>query len=116
MVVGSFLTIYQMPKALTQIEAEIKKIEVDLQNTPDLANQYNQTAAQLDDMKKRWETRNKDVPAKDVTGETYGYLNRTIDGSGEVKMDLIYVGPRDFANYGYNATSRQAKAPFRNYI
>jgi len=112
--VGSFLTIFQMPKALTQIEAEIKKIEVDLQNTPDLANQYNQTAAQLDDMKKRWETRNKDVPAKDITGETYGYLNRTIDVSGEVKMDLVYVGPRDFGNYGYNVYSLKGEAPFLN--
>jgi len=44
-----------MPKALTQIEAEIKKIEVDLQNTPDLANQYKPDGGQLEDMKKRWE-------------------------------------------------------------
>ena len=114
LLVGIYLTVFYLPKSLTTINAEIRKLELDLQNTPDLANQYNTTAAQLADMKKRWETRNKDVPPKDVTGETYGYLNRTIDVSGEVKMDLTYVGPRDFGNYGYNVYSLKGEAPFNN--
>ena len=112
--VGWYATIFSLPKQLAKIEAEIKRIEVDLQNTPDLANQYNQTTAQLDDMKKRWETRNKDVPPKDITGETYGYLNRTIDVSGEIKMDMTYVGPRDFGHYGYNVYTIKGEAPFGN--
>ncbi len=114
LLVGFYLTVIYLPKSLTAINAEITKLQTELQNTPDLANQYNQTAAQLADMKKRWETRNKDVPPKDVTGETYGYLNRTIDVSGEVKMDLTYVGPRDFGNYGYNVYSLKGEAPFNN--
>jgi len=112
--VGWYVTLSSLPKKLTKIEAEIKRIEVDLQNTPDLANQYNQTTAQLEDMKKRWETRNKDVPPKDITGETYGYLNRTIDVSGEIKMDMTYVGPKDFGRYGYNVYTIKGEAPFGN--
>lgn len=112
--VGGFVTLFSLPRTLRAIEADIKKIEVDLQNTPDLANQYNTTAAQLEDMKKRWETRNKDVPPKDITGETYGYLNRTIDVSGEVKMDMTYVGPRDMGQYGYNVYTLKGEAPFIN--
>jgi hypothetical protein len=114
LLVGWYLTMYMMPKQLRVIEAEIKRIQIDLQNTPDLANQYNTTATQLADMKKRWETRNKDVPPKDITGETYGYLNRTMDVSGEVKMDLTYVGPKDFGRYGYNVYSLKGEAPFSN--
>ena len=112
--VGWYMTMLSLPKKLTKIEAEIKRIEVDLQNTPDLANQYNQTTAQLESMKKRWENRNKDVPPKDITGETYGYLNRTIDVSGEIKMSMTYVGPRDFGHYGYNVYTIQGEAPFGN--
>ena len=112
--VGGYLTMFALPKRITVYDAEIKKIEVDLQNTPDLANQYNTIAAQLEDMKKRWETRNKDVPPKDITGETYGYLNRTIDVSGEIKMDLAFVGPKDFGRYGYNVYSIRGEAPFGN--
>jgi hypothetical protein len=111
---GFFLTSFSLPKKLKATNAEIKKIEVDLQNTPDLANQYNMTAAQLESIKKHWETRNKDVPAKDITGETYGYLSRTMDVTGEVKMDLAYVGPKDFGNFGFNIYSLKGEAPFSN--
>ena len=112
--VGVFVTTYQLPKKSKVLEAEIKKIELDLQNTPDLANQYNVAVAQLDDSKKRWETRNKDVPAKDITGETYGYFNRIIDISGEVKMDMSFVGPRDYGRYGFNVYSLKGESSFDN--
>jgi hypothetical protein len=112
--VGVFVTTFQLPKKSKVLEAEIKKIELDLQNTPDLANQYNVAVAQLEDSKKRWETRNKDVPSKDITGETYGYFNRIIDISGEVKMDMSFVGPRDFGRYGYNVYSLKGESSFDN--
>ncbi len=111
---GVFLTSISMPKKLKTTDAEIKRIETELQNTPDLANQYNSTSAQLDAIKKHWETRNKDVPPRDITGETYGYLSRTMDVSGEVKMDMTYVGPKDFGNYGYNVYTLKGEAPFSN--
>jgi len=114
LVVGFFFTSLSLPKRLKATETEIKKIEVELQNTPDLANQYNTTAAQLDVIKKHWETRNKDVPPKDITGETYGYFNRTMDVSGEVKMDMTFVGPRDFNTYGYNVYTLKGEGPFSN--
>ncbi len=112
--VGVYLTVLSLPKKLDKIDAEIKRIQIELQNTPDLANQYNTTAAQLASMKTRWQTRNKDIPAKDITGETYGYLNRTIDVSGEIKMDMTYVGPKDFGRYGYNVYTIKGEGPFGN--
>ena len=111
---GVYLTLFSLPKQLDKIEVEIKKIEIDLQNTPDLANQYNTASALLEEVKKRWENRNKDVPRQDITGETYGYLSRTIEVSGEVKMDLSFVGPKEFGRYGYNVYSLKGEAPFSN--
>ena len=112
--VGLFFTTFSLPKKFKAIETEIKKIETELQNTPDLVNQYNLAASHLEAVKKHWETRNKDVPSRDITGETYGYLNRTMDVSGEVKMDMTYVGPRDFGNYGYNVYTLKGEALFGN--
>lgn len=112
--VGSYFVLYSLPKKIKVFDAEIKKIETDLQNTPDLANEYNLAAAQLEEAKKRWETRNKDVPAKDITGETYGYFNRVIDASGEVKMDMVYIGPKDFGRYGYNVYTLKGEGSFDN--
>ncbi len=111
---GIYLTVFSLPKKLSKIESEIKRIQIELQNTPDLANQYNTTSAQLAGMKMRWQTRNKDIPSKDITGETYGYLNRMIDVSGEIKMDMTYVGPKDFGRYGYNVYTIKGEAPFAN--
>ena len=112
--VGMFVTSFSLPKKLKSTDAEIKRIEVELQNTPDLANQYNIVSAQLEAVKKHWETRNKDVPQKDITGETYGYFNRTMDVSGEIKMDMTFVGPRDIGNYGYNVYTLKGEGPFKN--
>ncbi len=103
-----------IPKRIKVLDEEIKQIEIDLQNTPDLANEFNAKTAELESKKKRWETRNKDVPPKDVTGETYSYLNRTIDVSGEVKLDMVYVGPRDYGRYGFNVYSLKGEASFDN--
>lgn len=111
---GIYLTMFSAPKKLKTIEQNIKAIEIKLQNTPDLANEYNLKTSELESIKKRWETRNKDLPPKDITGETYGYLNSTIDVSGEVRMDMTYVGPRDFGKYGYNVYSLKGEASFAN--
>jgi hypothetical protein len=106
---------YSLPKKLKVFEDDIKKIETELQNTPDLANEYNIAVAQLEEAKKRWETRNKDVPPKDITGETYGYFNRIIDLSGEVKLDMNYIEPtKDFGRYGYNIYTLKGEATFDN--
>ena len=115
MAVGIFVTVYSLPKKSKVLDVEIKKIEVDLQNTPDLANEYNVAVADLEGSKKRWETRNKAVPPKDVTGETYGYFSNMMNVSGEVKMDMQFVAPpREFGRFGYNVYSLKGEATFDN--
>ena len=111
---GGFFTMISIPKKLHKVEADIKKIEVDLQNTPDLANQYNTLSAKFEEMKKRWELRNKDIPAKDIPSETYDYLNRMLQTTGEVAINMTYVGPKMFGDYGYNVYTLKGFAPFSN--
>ena len=111
---GGFFTMISLPKKLSKVEGDIKKIELDLQNTPDLANQYNNLSAKFDEMKKRWELRNKDIPAKDIPSETYDYLNRMLQTTGEVTINMTYVGPKMFGDYGYNVYTLKGWAPFSN--
>jgi len=112
---GSYLTLFSMPRKVRIIDADIKKIETELQNTPDLANTYNTLNAHLEETKKHWDTRSKDVPPRDITGETYGVLNRIIEESGDVKLDMRYVGPKDSKNFGFNVYSLKGEATFPSF-
>lgn len=112
--IGGYFTLFYIPRQIELTENEIQNIEKTLQNPQDLAYQYNSTLARLEDMKKRWETRSKEIPPVDITGETYGYMTRAIDISGEVKLNVNYVGPTDAGSYSYNKYNLKGLAPFRN--
>jgi len=112
--VGLYFRSGVLPKKIEKIDKEIKTIDMELQNTPDLINQYNTLSQQLILTKQRWETRNKDIPPMDVTGQTYDYLNRTIDKSGEVKLDMLYQGIQNFQNYGFNTYNLKGEATFED--
>ena len=112
--VGGYFTILHFPKKIEAIDKEINQIQITLQNPQDLAFEYNRLSAKLDDMEKRWETRSKEIPPKDITGETYGYMTRAIDISGEVRLNVNYVGPTESGAYGYNKYNLKGYAPFKN--
>jgi hypothetical protein len=114
LVIGFYFRSGVLPKKIDKIEKEIKTIDVELQNTPDLINQYNTLSQQLIMTKQRWETRNKDIPPMDVTGQTYDYLNRTIDKSGELKLDMLYQGMQNLQNYGFNTYNLKGETSFES--
>jgi hypothetical protein len=113
---GGYLTMIRVPKQIMTLDDEIEKDQKTLQSTPDLANTFNTLDNQLKDMKSHWETRSKDIPARDITGETYGNFIRLIDQSGEVKMDMRYVGPTSSRSFGYNVYSLKGEAQYSNFF
>ncbi len=112
--VGIYFRVFSYPKTLKKIDADIKSIEKELENTADLLNKLNTTKANLEVMEKRWNNRNKDIPTIDITSQTYAYLNRVIDLSGFVKVNMVYNGEKRFANYGYNIYNLRGEATFEN--
>lgn len=112
--VGFYFTMFSNPKKLDSVKADIKKIQDELQNTPDLSHEYQTKLALRDRRKKDWEERDKEIPARDITGETYGYLSRLIEAGGEVKLNLTYESPIDFPNYGFNRYKLAGTAYFDN--
>jgi len=112
--VGTYIRAFNLPKKQKAIEVQIKTIEDELQNTPNLYNQFNDLSALLTDTQKRWEHRNKDIPPVDQTAQSYAYFSRLIDLSGYVKLDMIYAGVQMKGNYGYNIYNLKGEAPFDN--
>ncbi|HET6273404.1 MAG TPA: hypothetical protein VFG32_10515 [Bacteroidota bacterium] len=113
--VGVYVRGFNLPGKLNKIETEIRTIEDQLQNTPNLVAEFNDLSANLADTKKRWENRNKDIPPVDVTSQTYAYFSRLIDLSGDVKLDLLYTGVEQKGNYGFNVYNLRGEAPFENF-
>lgn len=112
--IGFYFRSAHLPKKIGTIQKQIQTIDAELQNTPDLVNQFNSLTEQLVNTKERWESRNKDIPPINITGETYNYLNQLIGRSGEIKLDMLYVGVNHAQNYGFNTYNLKGEAPFEN--
>ncbi len=113
--VGTYIRAFNQPRKAKAIETEIKKIDEELQNTPNLVNEFNDLSATLTDTQKRWEARNKDIPPVDITSQSYAYFSHLIDLSGPIKLDMLYQGLQSKGNYGYNVYSLRGEAPFDNF-
>ncbi len=113
--VGTYIRAYNQPKKVKQIQAAMKKIDNELQNTPNLVNQFNDMSATLTDTQKRWDSRNKVIPAADVTGQSYAYFSHLIDLSGPIKLDVAYLGNTSKGNFGFNRYSLKGEGTFRNF-
>jgi len=113
--IGTYIRAFNLPRQSKAIEKQVKAIDEELQNTPNLVNEFNDLSALLTDTQKRWENRNKDIPPVDVTSQSYAYFSRLIDLSGYVKLDMVYNGVQSFGNYGYNVYNLKGEAPFDNY-
>lgn len=112
--VGTYVRAYHLPKQTKEIEAEIKRIDEELSNTPNLIHEYNQLSATVADTKKRWESRSKEIPPEDITGRTYDYFSSLIERSGGLKLNMIYQGPQSKGNYGYNVYNLRGEGEFSN--
>jgi hypothetical protein len=113
--VGVYIRGFNQPAKAEEIEAEIKRIDEELQNTPNLVNHFNDLSATLEDARNRWENRTKDIPPEDISSQSYAYFSRLIDLSGYVKLDMIYQGEQSKGNFGYNVYNLKGEAPFDNF-
>jgi len=113
--VGTYIRAFNLPRKAKTIEKQVKQINEELENTPNLVNQFNDLSVLLTDTQKRWENRNKDIPPVDITSQSYAYFSRLIDLSGYVKLDMVYNGVQSRGNYGFNVYNLKGEAPFDNF-
>ncbi|GJQ19928.1 MAG: hypothetical protein HBSIN02_02830 [Bacteroidia bacterium] len=91
------------PKQLDTAVADIRRLERELQQLPDLIEQVKNLTAQYHDLKRKYDSRSKEIPTSDITSQTYAYMSRGIDQAGFLKFNMTYTGAREFTNWGINA-------------
>ncbi len=99
---GAFYYLYWQPRELNALKDEIAEIEKQLVNLPILVQEVQLLTAQYQDVRRRYDSRSKEIPQTDISSETYGYLSQGIDQAGSVKYNFQFDGATNAANYGYN--------------
>lgn len=91
------------PKQLDAAVKDIRRLELELQQLPALIEQVKQLTEQYFDVKRKYDSRSKEIPTTDITSQTYAYMSRGIDEAGFLKFNMIYQGSTDRQNWGYNS-------------
>lgn len=112
--VGTYVRAFHLPKKLDVVQKEIARIDEELSNTPSLIHEYNTLSATVTDTKQRWESRSKEIPAEDITGQTYEYFSKLIEKSGGLKLNMVFGGVQPKGNYGFNVYSLHGEGKFAN--
>lgn len=105
---GLFYWMYMQPKQLKGTLAEIQKIEKELVDVPQTVNEVEELTNTLADTRRRYDSRSKEIPAFDITSQTYAYMSKGIDEAGItndnefVRFNMTFDKTADFGQFGYN--------------
>lgn len=112
--VGLYLTKVVQPGEVKKMRTELTSLDRTIAQKPALAAELKGSEKKLADMKQRYAERFKVIPSNDTTALTYAYLNRIMDASGFVKFDMLYQGPKNEKQYGYNTYSLRGETSYSN--
>jgi hypothetical protein len=103
------------PKQLDSAVSDIRRLERELQELPALIEQVKQLTAQYHDLKRKYDSRSKEIPVTDITSQTYAYMSRGIDEAGFLRFNMTYNGARELTNWGINSyLLQEGEATFAN--
>ena len=118
---GLFYWMYIQPKQLKTTLAEIQKIEKELVDVPQTVAEVNELTDKLADTKRRYDSRSKEIPAFDISSQTFAYMSKGIDEAGitndneVVRWNMTFDQSKDFGSYGYNVYQlTEGEAAFEN--
>ncbi len=93
---------FWQPRTLKKITTQVRGIEKQLEDLPGLTDAVQRLSAQFQDVKRRYDSRSKEIPQSDMSSQTYGYMSRGIEEAGFLKFDMKFVGTDRKASWGYN--------------
>ncbi len=103
------------PKQLDAAVTDIRRLETELQQLPGLIESVKLLTEQYFEVKRKYDSRSKEIPPTDITSQTYAYMSQGIDQAGFLKFNMIYSGSTDRENWGYNSYLLQdGEAQFSN--
>ncbi|MGB2868923.1 MAG: hypothetical protein WBD36_10755 [Bacteroidota bacterium] len=100
---GAFYYGFWQPRALKAIAKEVQAIDKQLADLPGLTEEVQQLTLKYQDVKRRYDSRSKEIPQFDISSQTYGYMSRGIDEAGFLKFDMKFLGSHEKLSWGYNA-------------
>jgi hypothetical protein len=91
------------PRQIKKIDKEIKAINKELEDLPGLTDEVQRLTSQFQDVKRRYDSRSKEIPRSDISSQTYEYMSQGIDEAGFLKFDMKFLGTSVRTSWGYNA-------------
>jgi len=91
------------PRQLKKIDKEVQAINKELEDLPGLTDEVQRLTTQFQDVKRRYDSRSKEIPQFDISSQTYEYMSRGIDEAGFLKFDMKFLGTSEKLSWGYNA-------------
>jgi hypothetical protein len=102
-VIGVIVWMIWQPSQIKKINKETQTINKQLEDLPGLTDDVQRLTAQYQDIKRRYDSRSKEIPQFDVSSQTYGYMSQGIDEAGFLKFDMKFVGTNEKSSWGYNS-------------
>jgi hypothetical protein len=112
---GVILWAIWQPRQINKINKETKSINKQLEDLPGLTDDVQRLTVQYQDIKRRYDSRSKEIPQFDISSQTYGYMSQGIDEAGFLNFDMKFIGTSEKTSWGYNVYKLdQGEAQFEN--
>jgi hypothetical protein len=112
---GMFLWAIWQPRQINKINKETQAINKQLEDLPGLTDDVQRLTVQFQDIRRRYDSRSKEIPQFDISSQTYGYMSQGIDEAGFLKFDMKFIGTHEKMSWGYNSYKLdQGEAQFEN--
>jgi hypothetical protein len=102
-IIGVILWAIWQPRQINKITKASQAINKQLEDLPGLTDDVQRLTVQYQDIKRRYDSRSKEIPQLDVSSLTYGYMSQGIDEAGFLKFDMKFIGTNEKTSWGYNA-------------
>ncbi|MBI4427609.1 MAG: hypothetical protein HY562_00650 [Ignavibacteriales bacterium] len=105
---GAGYWMWWQPRQLNKVKTELDKVNKELEQLPGLIQDVARLASQFQDVKRKYDSRSKEIPQSDFSSQTYAYLSRGLDEAGFMRMDMKFEGAENLGQYGYNKYSLES--------
>lgn len=105
---GAAYWFWWQPRQLNKTKTELDKVNKQLEELPTLIQEVAALTSQFQDVKRKYDSRSKEIPLNDFSSQTYAYMSRGLDEAGFMKLDMKFEGTENLAQYGYNIYSLEA--------
>ena len=114
-IIGVILWAIWQPRQINKITKATQAINKQLEDLPGLTDDVQRLTVQYQDIKRRYDSRSKEIPQFDVSSQTYSYMSQGIDEAGFLKFDMKFIGTSEKTSWGYNSYKLElGEAQFEN--